>query len=84
MATVKVKFDKVSVFAEKEGICPACGTKAKRKKEFWATINPFNKNPNGSIKTGGDIRPQLVERAEAWKAEPCYHAKCEGAVKENL
>lgn len=75
--TQTTTFHKVGFTAEKSGICPACGKRAGRKLEFYQTMNPWNKNADGLPKTGAEIMEALRPEAAKWKAEPCYHAKCE-------
>jgi len=54
-ATATAKFD-----------CPSCGKK-NRTRTFRAecTVNPFNKNEDGTIKTPSEVRMQSSQRAVA-------------------
>lgn len=60
-----------------EGICfsVARGT---RTKEFTQTLNPFNTNADGSVKTRSEIQAELSAQAKAYRDrnEAIYHAKC--------
>lgn len=71
-------FQEIGYTSSKSGKCPVCGKMARRNKYFYQTLNPFNKNAQGVPKTGGEIIAELRPKSEAWKKEPCYHAKCEG------
>ncbi|WP_216674650.1 hypothetical protein, partial [Enterobacter hormaechei] len=53
------RFDEVSTFAEKSGKCDVCGKACKRREKFYQTLNPFNKNPDGSVKTHQEIRKEI-------------------------
>ncbi|ANR76977.1 hypothetical protein BBB57_01105 [Kosakonia sacchari] len=71
------RFDEVSTFAEKSGECDVCGKACKRREKFYQTLNPFNKNPDGSVKTHQEIRKEIELNAIEWKLKPVRHAKCE-------
>lgn len=73
----RTTYSKVSIIEKKAGKCTACGKRAQRSQEFYQTLNPFNKNPDGSVKTAGDIRAALATAIAEWHAAPIYHAKCE-------
>lgn len=72
---MRYDFEKVSTTARATDRCPACGKKTTRSKEFWQTVSPFNRNPDGTMKTADDIRRDLNAEVLAW--EPDHrHAKC--------
>lgn len=71
------RFAEVPVYAEKSVPCTVCGKKVRRQKKFAQTLNPFNKDAQGRPKTSGQIRVELRAEADAWKAEPETHPKCE-------
>lgn len=72
-----VNFEKVSMTGFKAGGCQACGKRAARHKEFFQTINPFNKNTDGQVKDRSEINKELSEDIYEWSLQPVYHAKCE-------
>jgi hypothetical protein len=72
------RFSEVDLTARKQGTC-GCGRNCKRQKRFWQTLNPFNKNADGSVKNARDIHEELRVEADAWRAEPITCAVCEGA-----
>ena len=72
-----VKFKKHAITGRKSGICPECGKRASRSKEFWQTENPFNKNDKGEQKAMREILTENSQSLKAWKKEPVFHAKCE-------
>lgn len=79
MARVTHHFQEVVYKATKKGICPVCGKNASRTsgKRFMQTINPFNRNDQGEIKSYQEIMQELRAKAKPWMNEPVYHVKCE-------
>lgn len=71
-----ITFKPVKLRATKTGKC-LCGKTLKRTYTFEQTINPFNKNKDGTIKNRYDIWSELKIEAEEWKKEPCRHAWAE-------
>ena len=43
-------FPRVTHRAIRTGTCPVCGKRVKRSRVFEHTVNPFNRNPDGSVK----------------------------------
>lgn len=56
--------------------CAVCGKRVRRQRTFSQTLNPFNKRPDGQLKTTKDIMRELVTEGEAWQGEPETHPKC--------
>lgn len=46
------------------------GKKRQQTKKFLQTINPFNKNADGSLKTRSQIMVELNAERDAWMQEP--------------
>jgi len=72
-ATAEAKFD-----------CPSCG-KTKRVRKFTAecTVNPFNKRPDGQVRTPSEVRQQsqddaIRQRDQFMQSPLC--ATCENAL----
>lgn len=61
-----IKFEEIKIRATKT-IIGEDGKKCKRSKTFIHTINPFNKNPDGTIKNRHDIMDSLMEEVKEWK-----------------
>jgi hypothetical protein len=76
---VSVTFRPLRYYGRKSGMCPKCGKPAKRRKIFEQTLNPFNRNKSGEIKTPTEIYDELRVDLRQWESEPVYHAKCEVA-----
>ena len=75
--TMTTTYPDVKVYGEKSVKCDAgCGHRIKRKKTFWQTMNPFNKKPDGTIKTVDDIYAELRVECAEWKAAPITCKTC--------
>lgn len=62
-------FPKVSERVVKRGKCPACGEGVSRKREFYQTLSPFNRNSDGTEKSRRQIYRELKEQADAWEPD---------------
>lgn len=87
---IRVTFDTFPATSVSNFTCPKCG-KAKRKRTFRAecTVNPFNKNDDGSIKTPSEVRKQSFEKADKerqqFEREPlCTTCEVELSYKERI
>jgi len=76
--TVTTRFEVVKFYGEKNLPCPGCGKKAKRRRTFEGTINPWNVNSDGTVKTRREVYEDLRVEAAAWKLIPEWHITCEG------
>lgn len=74
--TVQV-FERISHRAVKTVDCPGCQRKLMRTKTFAMTVNPWNKNPDGTERSRDQIRAALAAEAKAWQQLPAYHTACE-------
>lgn len=75
------RYDSITARGFKRGQCAVCGKGAERSREFSQTLNPFNRNPDGSVKTALEIRREVNAAAKAWQdGEPVVHARCEGVT----
>lgn len=70
-------FKKLQRRSTKTGICTVCGKKCSLSKTFYQTINPFNKNSDGQVKTSREISDELDNEVKAWKEKPATHVKCQ-------
>lgn len=62
---MKVYFDVIKASATKKGKC-FCGKRLTRSKTFEHTVNPFNKNPDGSVKTREEVYRDVQQKAKDW------------------
>lgn len=74
-------FQPIGAYRVKTGKCPICGKTTKRSKRFEHTVNPFNRNPDGTVCTVDEVRACVNAEADAW--EPDFtHAKCASETGE--
>jgi hypothetical protein len=71
------RFDEVSTRREKSVKCLGCGKRLRRAKRFYQTINPFNTNADGAIKSRAEIMSELQAEAAAWMNKPEKCSTCE-------
>jgi hypothetical protein len=62
---MRINFQEVSITATRKWKTPD-GKRRQETKKFYQTINPFNKNPDGSVKTRREIEDELVLRRNEW------------------
>jgi hypothetical protein len=48
------------------GPCTGCGKTITRSRTFEHTVNPFNKRPDGGVKTWDEVRADVNAEADAW------------------
>jgi hypothetical protein len=72
------RFQEVSVYGEKRGACPACGKSTVRKQKFTNTINPYNVNEAGLVKSYDEVRADVIAERDAWSPDFRHDTvKCE-------
>lgn len=74
---VTTVYEKVGGKRTKKGKCPVCGKQAIRTKEFYQTINPWNKNKDGNLKTYSEIWSEESIKMCEWEQKAVVHAKCQ-------
>jgi hypothetical protein len=67
---IRYHYEPVRVTAVKKLPCPVCGKLLRRQRTFQETINPFNKNPDGTQKTSREVLASVQARAEDWRTVP--------------
>lgn len=77
MRTTRHTFEVVNLTNKTTAPCGKCGKKCTRTKKFWQTLNPFNKNADGSVKTRDQIMDELSEKASQYRSQTIYHQRCE-------
>lgn len=65
----------LTAIGKKSGKC-ACGITRTRTETFSQTVNPFNRNPDGSVKSIENIRAEIEAHREAWMESSIYCAAC--------
>lgn len=67
---MQVTFEPVMLNARKTFVCVDCGKTRERSYEFSQTINPFNTNAAGQVKTRHEIMEELKDSRDAWQPVP--------------
>jgi len=70
-------FEEVKLYGSKSGKCSVCGKACTRSQKFSQTLNPFNKNEKGEIKTRQEIKEELCGELNEWRSKPPIHSRCE-------
>jgi hypothetical protein len=65
-AMIKIVFDEISVKATRRWI--QGGRRRQETRTFMQTVNPFNKNADGTVKTREQILAELHAERSAWLA----------------
>lgn len=75
--TTNIRFEQMQFTGIRCSPCPVCNKKAQRQKTFHMTVSPFNKNPDGSVRTRQEVFIAVRDKALEWGKSPAYHTKCE-------
>lgn len=73
---VVTTYERITRTASKTVLCTVCGRKLRRQRTFGQTLNPFNKNPDGTLKDRVDIGRALALEVEGWRDTPETHDGC--------
>ncbi len=68
------RFNDIGLTGKKRFKCE-CGKRIVRQKRFSQTLNPFNRKPDGFIKTQGEILTECRDELIKWTniVDPCTH-----------
>lgn len=80
---MRIEFERVKFKGIKNTVCIKCLCRLRRQKTFEQTINPFNRLPNGAIKTREDIYKELWSERTSWRFKSELCEKCKQKEKEN-
>ncbi len=70
-------FEEVKLYGSKSGKCSVCKKPCNRSQKFAQTLNPFNKNKDGEVKTRQEIVTELQAELAEWRGKPPIHSRCE-------
>jgi hypothetical protein len=76
------RFEQIKATGKKRVPCEGgCGKKVSRQMTFTKTVNPFNKNADGTVKTREEVRESVQAEAGEWQRDetgewctPCREA----------
>lgn len=71
------RYEEISWRSEKSGECAVCGKHVKRQKKFTNTVNPWNRNPDGTTRTRVEVMANVQSLAARWQEQPVTHQRCE-------
>lgn len=60
------RYEAVTAHRERIGNCPICGKRVRRARTFQNTINPFNRNPDGTVRTRREVHANVERIADEW------------------
>ena len=69
-------FPPITVRRVHSGKCPVCGKTVRRSRSFTHTVNPFNRNPDGSVRTVAEVTARVNAEADLWVPD-FTHTACE-------
>lgn len=65
---MRINFQEISTKATKR-YTDENGKRKQQTKKFYQTLSPFNKNPDGSVKTSDQIWKEIIAERDAWLAD---------------
>ena len=60
--TVTTRFEEVKLSAMRSGKCLACGKRRSRSFSYMNTINPFNKNEDGAVRSYHEVNERVSKK----------------------
>lgn len=69
-------FPPINAYRLLVGNCPICGKQTKRSRKFTHTVNPFNVNEDGTVKTPAQVRESVNAEADAWVPDFTHTKPC--------
>ncbi len=64
-------YQEISARSSRSGKCPVCNKRVTRSRTFTQTHNPWNTNPDGTVKTSREVWLAVAALADTW--EPDFH-----------
>ncbi|HDL7013690.1 TPA: hypothetical protein PXM26_002024 [Yersinia enterocolitica] len=75
----RIDFREVSITRVRAGKCDVCGKRCQQKKKFYQTLNQFNKNSDGAVKSRDEILLEVKIEGDKWLESSLRHEKCKAA-----
>jgi len=70
-------YERITARGRRSGTCDVCGKPAQRSRTFENTVNPFNRNADGTVRTRTEVRANVSRLAREWELGQVRHAGCE-------
>lgn len=67
---MRFDFNEVSIRTEKKCSCVQCGKRLTRRKKFFQTLSPWNKNADGTVRTRTEVMQIIQKEAADWRLIP--------------
>jgi len=64
-----IVFRQIKMFSKKSGKCPGCGKRVSKQQTFCHTVNPFNKDEHGNVKSPDHVYQDVKKEAADWKPD---------------
>lgn len=75
MPTYTIHYDRVTTKRQHRGVCSECGKTTTRSRTFEQTVNPFNRNDDGSVRTRREVWLAVNVKADEWVPD-FTHERC--------
>ena len=62
-------YQRITHIAKRRVTCAVCGRKVNRQRMFGQTVNPWNKNTDGTVKTFMEVLAAVQVEAMLWEAD---------------
>lgn len=79
MIRTTTTYEAVTVTKVMYGTCPVCGKRSRRSRTFRNTVNPFNKRPDGGVRSYAEVLDNVDRLADQWVPD-FIHEKCLGDI----
>lgn len=76
------RFEEVSLRGQKNVRCAGCGKRLRRSTTVTNTVNPYNRNAAGQVKTYGEVRADVERLLAEWRTAPERCGPCADEAKE--
>jgi hypothetical protein len=73
-----VTYERVTARRSRTGKCPDCGVRTKRSHTAEMTVSPFNKNPDGTVRTYAEVERAVQAKADEWVPDFRHYNGCPG------
>jgi hypothetical protein len=76
------RFQEVAHTERRRATCPGCGKRRGVQRTFTQTVNPFNTNADGTVKTYPEVYRAVREQGQAWTPSDreASHEACWGSA----
>jgi hypothetical protein len=64
-----ITFRQIKTIVKKSGKCPICGKRSTKQQTICNTVNPFNKDKDGNVKSPDQVYQDVKAEAANWKPD---------------